>query len=156
MGQIKDDHVRNSLYTNTALKFVARTSADIHNLCRSMGTTEPDFVNTLPQYQFAFFGPSMESAVKVKLPLVEFAHARQEDIRFFTAKKEQPKAKAKPGTPPPEDEPSIDDLALADAYAQLALAIRRGNTARAAELQDHIDGLQKRTKSDGFDTDWKG
>ena len=75
MGQITNDHVRNSLYTNTALKFVARTSADIFNLCRSMGETEPSFLNTLPQYHFGFFGPNMRSATEVKLPLVEFTRS---------------------------------------------------------------------------------
>ncbi len=44
MGDITDQQVRDSIYTNTALKFVARTTADIHNLCRSMGNTQPDFL----------------------------------------------------------------------------------------------------------------
>jgi hypothetical protein len=83
MGQIDSDHVKNSLY-NCQLKFVAKTNADIHNLCRSMGRTEPDFLGTTPQYQFAFFGPNMDEAVRAKLPLVEFARARQEDVDFFT------------------------------------------------------------------------
>jgi len=137
MAQIRDPHVTNSLY-NCALKFVARTNADIHNLCRSMGTTEPDFLGTVPQYHFAFHSPALQSAVLVKLPLVEFARARQEDIAFFTGRKPEPEPELK-RTPPRDDEPNVQELALADTYAQLALAIRRGNTARAVELQDHID-----------------
>jgi len=79
MGQIKNDHVRNSLYTNTGLKFVARTSADIHNLCRSMGTTAPDFINTLKQYEFGFFGPNMQQAARVRLPLMEWKAGRMDE-----------------------------------------------------------------------------
>ncbi|MGC2409560.1 MAG: DUF4145 domain-containing protein [Methyloceanibacter sp.] len=78
MAQVKDDHVRNSIY-GVALKFVARTNADIHNLCRSMGTTEPDFLGTVPQYQFAFFDPNMREAELVKLPLVEFRQRMSEE-----------------------------------------------------------------------------
>lgn len=72
MGQITNDQVRHSMYTNMAIKMVANTSADIFNLCRSMGKTEADFITTLGHYEFAFFGPGMQSAKKVKLPLVEF------------------------------------------------------------------------------------
>jgi len=154
MGQITDDHVKQSLY-NCVLKFVARTNADIHNLCRSMGMTEPEFLGTTPQYQFAFFGPDMDTAVRVKLPLVEFARARREDIDFFSRRAS--------ASPPPEEEPeeerqpSIDDLGLADAYHQLAIAIRRGNTQRAAELQEYIDSYLKRQQpGGGFNTEWKG
>jgi protein-arginine kinase activator protein McsA len=43
---------------------------------------------------------------------------------------------------------SADEYALADAHAQLAHAIRRGDTARAAELQDHINSLMKRKHND--------
>ena len=70
MGDIEDQQIRDSIYTNTTLKFIAHTSADIHNLCRNMGKTEPDFITTLNQYEFAYFGPNMEKAIKVKLPLV--------------------------------------------------------------------------------------
>ena len=43
-GQITDLQVRHSIYTNTTLKFTARTSADINTLTNSMGNTDPDFV----------------------------------------------------------------------------------------------------------------
>jgi hypothetical protein len=72
MSQIKDSHVRNSLYTNTALKFVAKTSADIHDLCRSLGNAEPRLLTTLNDYEFAHFGPNMQEAEVVKFPLVQF------------------------------------------------------------------------------------
>jgi hypothetical protein len=72
MNQIKDLQVRGSIYTNTAMKFAARTTEDINHLCGSMGLTEPDFVRTLPKYEFAYFGPDMNKAIKVKFPLKEF------------------------------------------------------------------------------------
>jgi hypothetical protein len=72
MRQITNLHVRGSIYTNATLKFAARTSEDIYALCRSMGRTEQDFIQTLPQYEFAYFGPDMDTAIKVKFPLVEF------------------------------------------------------------------------------------
>src|ERR1700693_3766927 len=104
---------KNSLY-NCALKYVARTNADIHNLCRSMGSTDPEFLGTTPQYQFAFFGPDMDNAIRVQLPLVEFPPARQEDFVFFTHP-----TQGEPKPPPPESPPEpkeqreevlVDDL----------------------------------------------
>ena len=80
MGDIEDQQIRDSIYTNTALKFVARTSADIHNLCRNMGKTEPEFISTLKQFEFAYFGPNMEQAVKAKLPLVDLSNRKTERI----------------------------------------------------------------------------
>lgn len=62
--------------------------------------------------------------------------------------------RAPPPPPPPGQEwGPTDDLSLADAYAQLALAIRRGDTKRAAELQDHINSLLKR-KNTVFGRRW--
>jgi hypothetical protein len=123
----------------------------VHNLCRSMGTTETDFLGTIPQYHFAFFSPALDKAELVKFPLIPQVHAREEDIRFFRNRRpgdERSSAEPPPNDPPPPPpneekpgEPNIDELAVADAYAQLALAIRRGNTKRAQELQDHIAGL---------------
>jgi hypothetical protein len=72
MGQITEPRVRDSMYTNCILKFAARTSADIHNLSRSMG--DVDFLGTLKRYEFAYFGPNLEKSIKVKFPLVEFNH----------------------------------------------------------------------------------
>jgi len=72
MEQISAGRVRDSIYTNTALKFAARTSADIFNLCRSMGGTEPSFIQTLTNYEFAFYSPSLIDAIKVKLPPMNF------------------------------------------------------------------------------------
>lgn len=85
MGQITDDQVRHSMYTNMAIKMVANTSADIHNLCRSMGTTDPDFITTLGRFEFAFFGPNMRSAMKVKLPFVDFERAPQMSREEYSA-----------------------------------------------------------------------
>jgi hypothetical protein len=72
LGQIEDTRVRNSILTNTALKFAAKTSAEIHDLMRSMGSTDAEFINTLRQYEFAFFGPNMTHAQRVKFPLMDF------------------------------------------------------------------------------------
>jgi hypothetical protein len=72
MGDIDDQGIRDSIYTNTALKFVAQTSADIHNLCRSMGNTKPEFIGALNEFEFAHSSPTIRTAIKVKFPLVEF------------------------------------------------------------------------------------
>ena len=83
MGDIEDQQIRDSIYTNTTLKFIAHTSADIHNLCRNMGKTEPDFITTLNQYEFAYFGPNMEKAIKVKLPLVNLnPNSRKPELKI--------------------------------------------------------------------------
>ena len=74
MGQITDDHVRHSIYTNTAVKFSARTSADIHNLARAMGDAErlPKVLLNLPKYQFYMYTPDITEPIKVKFPLIDF------------------------------------------------------------------------------------
>ena len=72
MGQIKDVQVRGSIYTNTSTKFSARSSEDIHALCRSMNC-EPEFLSSIAQYEFGYFAPGMNRAIKVKFPLVEFS-----------------------------------------------------------------------------------
>lgn len=71
-GPISPAEVRNAVLTNTNLKFISKTSSDVHNLCRSLGETKPDFINTLPRHTFAFFGPDMVEAEAVKLPEVIF------------------------------------------------------------------------------------
>jgi len=60
-----------------------------------------------------------------------------------------------PPPPSPEENPdavSMDDMSLADAYAQLAIAIRRGNAAQAAELQDHINSTLQRAQANSGST----
>jgi hypothetical protein len=78
--------------------------------------------------------------------------------RVAGTKGEQPRQEYRKTSEPPRYEPrqggvSTDDLSLADAYAQLALAIRRGDAARAAELQDHIDSLLERMKNQ--EAEWR-
>lgn len=82
MDQIASSKIRNSLY-NCELKFVARTNADIHNLCRSMGTTETSFIGTVPPYHFAFHSGDMSCAKLLYIPLTEFPATRKEDVAFF-------------------------------------------------------------------------
>jgi hypothetical protein len=77
MGQISDLQVRGSIYTNTALKFSARSSEDIYALCRSMGNIKAEVLQSLPRFEFAYFGPDMDQAIRVKFPLVEFGKMPQ-------------------------------------------------------------------------------
>jgi hypothetical protein len=112
MNQIKDLQVRGSIYTNTALKFAARTTEDITHLCGSMGLTEPDFVRTLPKYEFAYFGLDMDKAIKAKFPLVEIdRYPRMSDIQYQQlradnrAKYNYVPSTAAPATPTPEPAP---------------------------------------------------
>jgi len=74
MAQIDDDHVRHSIYTNTAIKFSARTSADIHALSGAMGDREglPKLLPNLPRFHFYMFNPDLTYPIKVKFPLVDF------------------------------------------------------------------------------------
>lgn len=112
MAQVTNDQVRHSMYTNMAVKMTANTSADIHNLCRSMGTTDPDFITTLGAYEFAFFGPNMRQAIKVKLPFVDFEHAPHMSREQYQALRMLNRRTYAPG--PVEDhspEPAVDEIA---------------------------------------------
>jgi hypothetical protein len=125
MAQITDDRVRNSLY-NCALKFVARTNADIHNLARSMGATEPYQLGTVPKYHFAFFSPDLQTAELVKFPLIKVAPTAKEDIAHFsrpvppappvfqhTHYTRVIPAPAEPPVPEPEQSPDLGEGATA-------------------------------------------
>lgn len=72
LEQIVNPRVRHSILSCTAIKFVAKTTADVHSLCRSLGNVETHFISRLKDYEFAFYAPNMEEARVVKLPLVEF------------------------------------------------------------------------------------
>jgi hypothetical protein len=114
MGDIEDQQIRDSIYTNTTLKFVSHTSADIHNLCRNMGKTETDFITTLKQFEFAYFGPNMEQAVKAKLPLVDFNQMPpmsetqyQQLLAFIKVRPTPPEPAPQKVSPPPSKEPEL-------------------------------------------------
>jgi hypothetical protein len=157
LTQLTEQRVKDSILTNTALKFVANTSAGIADLARAMGNTDTDFLTGLPLYEFAYYGPGMSAPIKVKFPLVDFGKEpkmsteQYRDLRVANSKRyadgEPPPPPAPPEPEENRDRVSIDDLSLADAYAQMALAIRRGNTARAAELQGHINSFRQRASS---------
>ncbi|MGC2411283.1 MAG: hypothetical protein WA459_01105 [Stellaceae bacterium] len=155
MSQIDNDHVRNSLYTNTALKFVARTTGDIFNLCRSMGATEPQFITTLPQYQFAYFGPNMREAISAKLPLVEFdrlpamtgqqyAEIRARNRTRYAYIPHPAPAQPAPlhqSTPPAPDSNS-PRAELARGYIALSEAAQRNDWEAVARLKKEIADLE--------------
>ena len=120
MGDIEDQQIKDSIYTNTALKFVAHTSADIHNLARSMGRTTPEFLTTTPQHQFAFFGPNMQEAVRVKVPLVELDKepriTEQQYQQLLASNRRRqpptpPKGYAPPASPPQQVGPTTTQRA---------------------------------------------
>jgi hypothetical protein len=108
IGQITNVQVKGSIYTNTTLKFTAKTSEDIYALCRSMGQTEHEFISTLNRFEFAYFGADMDTAIKVKFPLVEFDKMPQMTKEQYDelrgANRLQYAYTAKP-VPPPAAEP---------------------------------------------------
>ena len=106
MSQIKIERVRDSIYTNTAIKLVARSSGDIHNLCRSLGGVDPDFLATLGDYEFAYFGPNMREAMKVKLPLIEFEQHPPSIIAEIVEESYQRHQRPRPNEPEPEPSPN--------------------------------------------------
>jgi len=121
MEQIKDTQVRGSIYTNTLLKFTAKTNSDINALCRSMGKTEPSFITTLPQYEFAYFGPGMESAIKVKFPLKDFNTFPQMTEQQYQITRERNRKKytyVRQTTPQARHPPPVDMAALERAIAK--------------------------------------
>jgi hypothetical protein len=107
---------------------------DRHFACTIMGVVDKAVDISVP------FGE-----IDSELPMSEDAH--KAFLRKNRARVSEQRPSAPP--PPPPDEPAAewtdaDDQAPADALNQLALAIRRKDTKRAAELQAHIDGLLKR------------
>jgi aspartyl protease family protein len=72
LAQDLDQRVKDSILTNTTLKFAANTSAEVHTLARSMGNTDAEFLSGLPLYEFAYHGPGLDTAIRVKFPLVDF------------------------------------------------------------------------------------
>jgi hypothetical protein len=155
LSQLTDAFVKDAVAVNTNLKFAARPSTDTTTLARAMNT-EIGFLTSLPAYTFAYRGPGLQEAIRVKFPLVDFSKMPKMTPEQYTAMRQANSRKYAYGPapappPPPEQEPerqtvSVDDLGLADAYAQLAVAIRRGNTKRAQELQDYIASFLKRTQ----------
>ena len=129
MEQITSSHVRNSLFTNTALKFVASTIGDIFNLCRLMGTTEPGFLSTIPQYHFAFFGPNMTTAQLVRLPLVEFRE-RMSDQQYMQLRAENRRRYTRQSSSPPPS--AVEQIAALSPIAAI-LETRRN-------LEDAVRG----------------
>ena len=106
LEQIRNTRVRDSILTNTAIKLVARSSGDIHNLCRSLGGVDPDFLNTLGDYEFAYFGPNMREAMKVKLPLIEFEQHPPSIIAEIVEESYQRHQRPRPNEPEPDPVPS--------------------------------------------------
>ena len=101
LSDITNAQVRGNILTNIAIKFVAKTSSFIHDLCRSLGNCESELLTTLNDYEFAFFGPNMQQATVVKLPLVTFP-------RGTKPKAAEPIPTPKP-PPKPRTEPKDDD-----------------------------------------------
>jgi hypothetical protein len=148
LGQLTDAFVRDAVANNTNLKFAARPATDVPTLARAMNT-ESEFLTSLPLFTFAYRGPGLQTAIRVKFPEVEFGKMPQMTAEQYAELRQANSRKyaygePSPPPPPPEEPPatrenvSMDDLSLADAYAQLAVAIRRGDAKRTSELQEWI------------------
>ena len=102
---ITDSRIRNAILSNTSLKFVAKTTGEIHDLCRNLGAVEPEFIYRLKQYEFAYFGPNLDSAIKVKFPKMDFAEMPQMSDGQYAQMRRQIAEKYgyRPKDPDPED-----------------------------------------------------
>ena len=72
LGQLTDTFVKDAVSTNTRIKFAANASTDVPTLARAMHT-DADFLSGLPLFTFAYHGPGVEAAIRVKFPLVDFS-----------------------------------------------------------------------------------
>ncbi len=154
LGQLTDTFVKAAVSDNTRLKFAANTSTDVLTLARAMGKTDTDFLSGLPLYEFAYFGPGMQSAIKVKFPLVDFgampqmsqaqyAQLRNQNRERYAYVPSQPAA-----TPAPEVPLSALTLDLAGARAALEKAIKDADWATVADLKDSIIPALEREVAD--------
>ena len=116
-----------------------------------MGSTEPDFLGTINQYEFAYFGPNMQTAIKVKFPLVEFDKMpSMTDAQYRSLRDHNSRAYAYSHRPPRRPSAPVA-LDLAAARAALEQAIKDHDWARAGELQHSIiPDLERRAASAGF------
>ena len=100
MDQIKSAHVRASLY-NSALKFIAKTNADLHDLSRSMvGEVDANTFRNIPLHHFLFCSPDSEDSELIKVPEIKYPRWKWEDVRYFH-KRAAPQPEKATYTPPP-------------------------------------------------------
>jgi hypothetical protein len=166
--------LRAALATEPAIHMASRVSVDDAKTLATWMRTDPQFVLNQPRHHFATYIQDVTpKAVSCSVMIDEvdkqprLSEAAYEEMRRrnrervgarqqHTHRQRPPRPGPTAKKPPPETRPwtQQDDLALADAYAQLALAIRRGNAKRAAELQDHIDDFLDR-KDAAEDDAWR-
>lgn len=149
-----------ALATEPAIRMASRVSTDDAKTLAGWMRTEADFILNQERHHFATYIQDVtKNAVSCSVSIDEvnkqppLSEKAYDEMRRRNRERVGSKQSSPPPPPPPRQPPgaqgteewgSVDDLSLADAYAQLALAIRRGDTARAAELQNHIDSLLKR------------
>jgi len=164
LSQAGDD-LRSILVTNTSTKFLSKYAVDdIATFGRHMTLTVEE-MKAMPDYHWACSIRGVaDKAVTITVPPDELAKEPKMTEAAYQALLRRNKERVSGGTrqqqrpsPPPPEAPGppggttewteADDQALADAYAQLALAIRRKDAKRAKELQEHIDALLRRKHS---------
>ena len=171
------DTLKASMFANTSTKIVSKRATDpdarafapylrmdaeairdlpeYHFACTITGVVEPAVSITAPYGQIdnepkmseeAYQALLRRNVERVSGEQRQREQPRQEQPKY-DARQEQPRQQEEPPEQPPPKWMQADDLALADAYAQLAVAVRRGDTKRAAELREHIDDLLDRKEA---------
>lgn len=173
LAQTEQAGLRDALMASTATKLVSKRAVDdAPSFAYHMGFSSPTdfraFLDGRPNYHFACsIAGVQDKAVSITAPFGEIdqepkmSDAAYQQLIQRNRERVSGQQHQRPAAPPPPPRPpndqdtregvTMDDLSLADAYAQLALAIRRGDRKREAELQDHIDSFKKRTQED----DWR-
>jgi hypothetical protein len=128
MGQITNDEVRHSLYTNSSIKLSANTTADVHNLARSMGKTDHKMIEGLPRYHFAFYQRGMSQAEVVKFPLTDFK--KMDRISATQAQEMIKDNRVKYSYVPPTEEPTVTPVAAASQAASTMNTAKRRDARR--------------------------
>jgi hypothetical protein len=141
LGQLTDPFVRDAVAVNTNLKFAAKPATDVPTLARAMNT-ESDFLTGLPLFTFAYRGPGLQTAIRVKFPQVEFGKMPQMTAQQYAELRQANSRKYAyiPNQPAPAvaEPPAQSALDLAAAQAALKAAIAAMDWARAGELQHSI------------------
>jgi hypothetical protein len=95
--------------------------------------TDPEFLSTLNRFEFAYYGPDMDKAIKVKFPLVEFdkmpqmTEAQYDEMRAENRRKYAYVRPVTPQTPTTLQAPPTTPAPLAPLQP-------------SAEPEDHDDG----------------
>jgi hypothetical protein len=112
LAQDIEPGIMQALVQQTTVKFVARTYDHLALLCKSMGKTQSELLEDLPDYTFAYFNRGMGMAEPVQMPLVEFtampqiSDTQEDELRLCAKPQTEKRTSEKQKPVPPAQQAS--------------------------------------------------